>query len=200
MWWWNMAKKRMITAPKAGKSSGGGPVELIFVKPKQLEDLQNNIDATARNAIKIAKPELDKYGQIFVQSAQREIQRDTGTTAGGLDWEVNDKGELRIKWNKPSNRPKELIQWLLYGTGIYGPRKRPIVPKRPGGVLKFRTKDGRWHSKKSVRGMPGNNFLKEAWDNTEGVRRTMAQRVGALIVRSIVDGRGKNGPAVPNRN
>lgn len=193
-----MAKKPTIKA-KSSKG-GGGPVELIFVKPKQLEDLQNNLNATAKNALKIAKPELDNYGQIFVQSAQREIQRDTGETAGGLDWNVNDKGELRIIWNKPANRPKDLIQWLLFGTGIYGPRKRPIVPRRPGGLLKFRTKDGQWHAKKSVRGMPGNNFLKEAWGNTEGVRRTMAQRVGALIVRSITDSRGKGGPAVPNRN
>lgn len=182
------------------KKSSGKAVELVFVKPAQLEELQKNLNATAKDALKIAKPELEKYGQIFVQSAQREIRRDQGYTAGGLDYEVNNKGELRITWTKPANRPKDLIQWLIYGTGIYGPRKRPIVPKRPGGVLKFKTKDGQWHSKKSVKGMKPDNFVKDAWDNTQGVRRTLAQKIGALIVRSIKDGRGKGGPAVPERN
>lgn len=182
------------------KKSSGSKVELVFVKPEQLEQLQKGLKDTSKNSMKLIKPELDNYGQIFVQSAQRSINRDKGYTAGGLDYEVNNKGELRIVWNKPASRPKELIQWLLYGTGIYGPRHRPIVPKRPGGLLKFRTKDGRWHAKKSVKGMEANNFLKEAWDNTQGVRRTLAQRVGALIVRSITDNRGKGGTAVPNRN
>lgn len=178
----------------------GSKVELIFVKPEQLYTLEDNIKTTQKDALKLIKPELEEYGQIFVQSAQRSIRRDTGETAGGLDYNVNNKGELRIVWHKPANRPKDLIQWLLYGTGIYGPRRTPIVPKRRGGVLKFRTKDGQWHSKKSVRGMLGDNFLKEAWDNTQGVRRTLAQRVGALIVRSITDKRGGGGSAVPNRN
>lgn len=196
-----MAKKK---TKSAGGGGGGSKVELIFVKPEQLEQLQGNLTATQKDALKIITPQLENYAQIFIQAAQLEIQRDQGYTAGGLDYKVvksgEHAGELRIVWNKPSNRPKDLIQWLLYGTGIYGPRKTPIVPKRPGGLLKFRTKDGRWHSKKSVRGMPGKNFLKEAWDNTQGVRRSLANKVGALIVRSIVDGRGNGGPAVPNRN
>jgi len=203
-----MAKKPTIkvSTPAKGKGGGGtgGPVELIFMKPEQLEELQSGLRDTAKNSVKLVKPVLDEYGQIFVQSAQRTINRDKGYTAGGLDWDVNNKGELRIMWHQPTNRPKDLIQWLIYGTGIYGPRHKPIVPKRPGGLLKFRTKDGRWHAKKSVKGMVGNNFLKEAWDNTQSYRRTMAQKVGALIVRSITDNRGKGksngGPAVPPRN
>jgi hypothetical protein len=202
-----MAKKK---ASKSGGKGGGksGPVELIVMKPEQIEALQNNLKATSKHALKDTLDELDNYGQIFVQSAQRSINRDEGYTAGGLDYVIDAKGErageLRIVWNKPANRPKDLIEWLLYGTGIYGPRKKPIVPKRPGGLLKFKTKDGKWHAKKSVKGMQPNNFLKEAWDNTQGVRRTLAQRVGKMIIRSIKDGRGKGknngGPAVPNRN
>lgn len=195
-----MAKKptiRKTTKAPSGKS--GGPVELIFVKPAQLEELQAGLRDASKNSLKTIKPALDEFGQILVQSAQREIRRDKGDTAGGLDWNVNNKGELRITWKKPANRPADLIQWILYGTGIYGPRKTPIVPRK-AKFLKFRTKDGKWHAKKSVRGMPADNFLKDAWDNTQGYRRTLAQKVGKLIVRSITDSRGKGGTAVPNRN
>lgn len=193
-----MAKKPTISKAKKG-GGDSGPVELVFVQPAQLKNLQAGLSITAKEYVKIAKPALDEYGQILVQSMQREIPRDMGYTAGGLDWKVSNKGELRIMWNKPTNRPKDLIEWLIYGTGIYGPRKKPIVPVR-APALRFKTKDGRWHSKKSVRGMKPDNFVEDAWDNTVSYRRSLAQKIGALIVRSITDSRGKGGPAVPNRN
>jgi hypothetical protein len=47
------------------------------------------------------------------------------------------------------------------GTGIYGPRRQRIVPKR-GKYLVFRGRDGRLVFAKSVRGMRPNQYLTRA--------------------------------------
>lgn len=168
-------------------------VEVILVKPKQLEDLRDNLGKTGANSLKIAAKQLDEYGQVFVQAAQQRAPRDAGFFAGGLSYKVTKTGpragELRIVYNAPGNRPKDLLDWLVFGTGIYGPRKTPIRPRR-APYLVFRTKDGRWHKKKTVKGMRPRNFLREAWRDTADYRSTIARKVGGLIVDSITGQRG----------
>lgn len=48
------------------------------------------------------------------------------------------------------------------GTGIYGPTGRPIVSKRPGGVLRFPGKGGTVIFARSVKGSKPRKFLTEA--------------------------------------
>jgi hypothetical protein len=48
------------------------------------------------------------------------------------------------------------------GTGIYGKRRKPIVP-RVAPLLRWRGLDGRYHSAKSVRGIKPDRFLYEAF-------------------------------------
>ncbi len=65
--------------------------------------------------------------------------------------------------------------WIERGTGIYGPRRTPIVPKKPGGVLVFRVTGGaplasmsgtRTSSglifAKSVKGRPASHVMEDA--------------------------------------
>lgn len=47
------------------------------------------------------------------------------------------------------------------GTGIYGPHRRPIYPKR-SKILRWKAVDGKTIFAKSVRGMKKNQFLKDA--------------------------------------
>jgi hypothetical protein len=174
-------------------------VEIILVKPKQLEDLRDGLRDSAKITEKGMAEQLDAYGQVFVQSAQRHAPRDKGFFAGGLDYKVTKKGartgELRIVYNAPGNRPKELLDWIVFGTGIYGPRKTPIRPRRASHLV-FRTKDGAWHRKKTVKGMKPRNFLLQAWRDTADYRTVIARKVGGLIVDSLKGGRG-SGRIIP---
>lgn len=53
----------------------------------------------------------------------------------------------------------EAALWVQVGTGVYGPRRRPITPKR-ASVLRFRGKrDGQLLYRSSVAGQPGNPFM-----------------------------------------
>lgn len=51
--------------------------------------------------------------------------------------------------------------WVHDGTGIYGPRARPITPKK-AKFLRWVDKAGTPHFAKSVRGMKPNTYLKSA--------------------------------------
>lgn len=63
----------------------------------------------------------------------------------------------------------EYAAFVHEGTGIYGSRRAPIVPKTPGGVLTFKV-GGKRVFARSVKGSPGRPFL----------RRAMEQVVGSL--------------------
>jgi hypothetical protein len=47
------------------------------------------------------------------------------------------------------------------GTGIYGPRRHPIYPRR-AKALRWKAVDGKTIFAKSVKGMKKNQFLKDA--------------------------------------
>jgi len=53
-------------------------------------------------------------------------------------------------------------RWVHDGTGIYGPRHTPIVPRKAKALRFFWKKAGKWVITKSVRGMKPNPFLKDA--------------------------------------
>lgn len=107
--------------------------------------------------------------------AVRRAPRDTGKLATSLDFTVNVYG------TKVVGRVGTSLDYAAYvhdGTGIYGPRKRPITPVS-AKVLRFRPgimvgplprgkrgpspeRRGAWVFAKSVKGMPARPFLLEA--------------------------------------
>jgi hypothetical protein len=98
-----------------------------------------------------------------------------------------------------------VLRWGEFGTGLYGPRNRWIVPKKPGGVLRFPqpgnagfTLAGRVRSgaagagaqfvyARRVRGMRPRRWLRDAIVVTEGrVQREFdltAQRIAARLAQ-----------------
>lgn len=85
-------------------------------------------------------------------------------------------GRLRTSWYRTPVRPatdahgqsgvsasvnndQPYAAWVESGTGIYGPNKRPIVAKTPGGVMAWRGPNGEWIYARSTRGMRGNHML-----------------------------------------
>ena len=119
--------------------------------------------------------DLMKRGARVESRAKRNLGGGTGSGPKRVD-----TGLLRSSINK------QLIQtplgmavrvgtnvyyarWVHDGTGIYGPKKMKIVPKRARALV-FRSivygaKKGKWRGKvvvSSVKGMRGNPFLEEA--------------------------------------
>jgi hypothetical protein len=168
-------------------------VEIVVITPANFDKLKKD-----KVVLKSTMSALDDYGRQITYYAKKNAPVDRGEFRSGLDYTVNNSGELKLVWNRPASRPRQLLDWILYGTGIYGPRHTPVVPKR-AKFLVFKTKDGRWHKKKSVRGMKPDNFVKEAWSDTERMRRTLAGKVGRLVVDAMTTGRGKGSPVVPTR-
>lgn len=53
-------------------------------------------------------------------------------------------------------------RWVHDGTGIYGPRGTPIVPRQAARLRFFWKRKGRWVTAKSVRGQRGAHYLTRA--------------------------------------
>lgn len=166
---------------------------IITVQAKDLQRLQGQLTKAQKQTVRIIEKELENLGQISVQALQERAPRDESRFAEGIGYQIGKRGtadmELRIQWT-PKNRPKDLFDWIVFGTGIYGPRKKPIVPKR-AKFLRFTPSGGsRPIFRRSVRGMKPRNFVKEAWRDIADYRRIMARRVGGLVVDAIEGKRG----------
>lgn len=165
---------------------------LFSVETKGLQDKLKKLPPKVRKAtLKAAEENLDEFGRIYVQTIQANIPRATGTTAASVRYQISGRGseEMTLKVIAGSaERPKKLIEWLIFGTGIYGPRGTPIRPKRYK-FLKFTARDGTLVYAKTVRGMKPRNFVKQTNEGMASYRRSLAQKIGRLAVTMIEDGR-----------
>ncbi len=128
---------------------------MISITIKNLAEFQKTISAYPEKSARNFNDAIKKSLLIIQRAAttRGRMPRDTGALASG--WELN-VGTLRgILKNK--------MQYAIFvheGTGIFGPFKRPIVPKTKP-FLAWQ-KDGIWHFAKSVRGMKARPFLQQA--------------------------------------
>lgn len=101
--------------------------------------------------------EVRRRGNLVLNAARREAPVRTGTLRGSLRMFVgSEAGELAATIGSP-------LDYALYvheGTGIYGPRHRPIRPVR-ARMLAWRD-NGQWHFAREVRGTRPNRFLERA--------------------------------------
>lgn len=109
-------------------------------------------------------------------AAVRKAPRDTGLLASTIEMTVRTYGALQLKGTVGSRL--DYATYFMTGTGIYGPKKRPIKPvtkkvlrfKPRGGVHPVRRgtggtspeRRGPWVFAKQVKGMPKKPFLIEA--------------------------------------
>lgn len=165
------------------------PVQLV-INTGNLDDLPKKISKAGQLLIDKTESELDEYGALLVLSIDGKIPKREGSTAQSLKYQIFGRGtrsmELRLSIGA-SNRPKDLVTWLRFGTGIYGPHATPIVPKRKQ-FLKFQI-GGKTIFTRSVRGMRGRDFIRESWDDTEAQRKAMVGRIGRLGLTMLGDSR-----------
>lgn len=162
-------------------------VEIFLVRPKSIDDIKRGAYQTKREALRDALFEIDYYGEILTDRIVNSAPRDEGEFQKGFSYKVRKTGptagELRITWT-PRNRPEKLLDWIVFGTGIYGPLRKPIVPVR-APFLQWRGKDGKYHRAKSVRGMRRRNFLRTAWAETKIYRDRLTRVVGKMLFEKM---------------
>lgn len=145
-----------------------------------------------KQIVQSVEGEFDGYGRLLMQTMQKNAPRKTGTFASGMNYKVFGRGganmELRVGWAPKGGQPKQLADWILFGTGIYGPRHRPIVPTKHK-FLRFSV-GGRVVFAKSVRGMKKRNFVGQSWSDTAGARQAMIGRIGKILATAVTGARG----------
>lgn len=162
-------------------------VEIFLVKPKSIDDIKRGAYQTKKEALRDALFEIDYFGEILTDRIVNLAPVDEGEFKKGFRYKVRKTGptagELRVTWT-PHGRPEKLLDWIVFGTGIYGPMRKPIRPvKAP--FLQWQSKDGRYHRAKSVRGMRKRNFLRTAWAETKIYRDRLTRLVGKMLFEKM---------------
>lgn len=140
------------------------------------------------DALRAAADRIDAIAvqvEIECRAVAYERAFDSGKAAASIRLLPRVGAQLRrtIRWSTPDPAKPGLPTWLEEGTGIYGPRRTPIVPVRAKRLV-FRTTSGAPLAAmqglrntsglifaKSVRGRPA------SWVMRDGSRR-VAERLG----------------------
>lgn len=185
--------------------------KVFFVRPEKLKKYKGALTEAKKQSLKIALGEMDDLGRYLVKELQTKAPQQKGEFASGFTYRVKktgaDVGSLYVNWY-PKDRPKNLLEWITFGTGIHGPRKRRIVPKAvyanekrvaagkkakaiPANKPKFlqwqNPDTGQWYRKKSVRGMKPNRFVFSVWLKAQDRIAEVYQNIGKLVAERILE-------------
>lgn len=135
------------------------------------------VDALLRGRSGPVVQHIEEIVQAVRSEAVRNVKRDTGALAASHQATVNVYGRLVV------GRVGTTLHYAPYlhgGTGIYGPRGRPIVPvsakvlrfkpgraigpSLPGKAGSSPEKRGGWVFAQSVKGVPPHPWLVEAFE------------------------------------
>lgn len=186
------------------------PVEVYFVRPEKLKRYKGALSDAQKQSLQIALGEMDDLGRKLVKDLQDAAPERKGLFAQGFTYRVvktgPDIGSLYVNWY-PKDRPKNLLEWITFGTGIHGPRHHRIYPKgvfknmqlakagKKQKSLKGKPKmlawqdpnTGKWIRAKSVAGMKPNRFIMHVWLQAQDKIADIYQSVGKLIAQRIIE-------------
>lgn len=108
-----------------------------------------------------------RVGRRVQNAARRRAPVDEGTLRNSIEYVVDHRG---TRTHITVGSPLPYARYIHEGTGIYGPKGRPIVPTTrqalkfqiKGGSGRRRGADARWVFAKSVKGVQPNPFLVDA--------------------------------------
>lgn len=164
--------------------------EVFFVRPEKLKRYKGALTEAKKQSLKIALGEMDDLGRHLVKELQTKAPERKGLFAQGFTYRVKksgpDVGSLYVNWY-PKDRPKNLLEWITFGTGIYGPRKTRIVPKKKKFLAWKNPNTGQWYRKKSVAGMKPDRFVFSVWLKAQDRIAEMYQNIGKLVAERILE-------------
>lgn len=166
---------------------------LVTMNATSLIAFGKRLNKGQKKVVEAVEGEFDGYGRLLMQTMQKNAPRKTGTFASGMKYQVKGRGganmQLEVGWSPKGGQPKQLADWILFGTGIHGPRGKPIVPRR-AKYLRFAGSNGKMVFTKSVRGMKKRNFVAKSWADTAATRQAMISRIGKILATAVTGARG----------
>ena len=166
------------------------PIEVFMVRPEKLKRYRGALTDAKKESLQIALHELDKYGRMQVKKLQELAPEKKGLFLSGFTYSLKKSGpnlgELRINWY-PKDRPKKLLDWIVFGTGIYGPYSQPIRPRKKKFLAWQNPNTGQWNRRRFVLGMKPRDFVTAAWRELKTARDALTENVGKLIAQKIFD-------------
>jgi HK97 gp10 family phage protein len=130
---------------------------------QDFEGLTSDVRRTVSKALEYTAADI-------LANIKREAPVDHGRLAGSFQLKKLNDLQYQIY------SQVQYIWFVHEGTGIYGPENKPIKPVN-SPVLRFMV-DGKWISKKEVKGQRPNRFIDRAFDKTE-------RRIQDFIIRAI---------------
>jgi len=127
----------------------GYNLKIEFVNAKEIA---NKINGTAIR--KAGRTMIDYATLLAMATAKEEAPVDKNTLRGSITRNILSDFEGKI------GTDVKYAKYQEYGTGIYGPYKRPIKPTR-GRFLVFKNKAGKTIFAKEVRGTQPKQFMKK---------------------------------------
>jgi hypothetical protein len=118
----------------------------------------------------LASPAVQRQVQELADDVAEEARAltrlrayDEGELLGAIEVLPNGYGRIVRMGVPPRGKPKPI--WIEHGTGVYGPRRKPIVPKKAGGRLVFKVNGPGGETTvfaKSVKGRPASHIMRDA--------------------------------------
>lgn len=124
---------------------------------------------------------MREQGRRLVDLVQEEAPKKSGDFARGHRFQTRVSGKETTLTVTAEN--KKLAGWILKGTGIYGPYRKPIVPIR-AKALHFFIGDKEFFVK-SVRGMKPNKYIGRAYRRWQPGIRSGLKEVGGTFTRTF---------------
>lgn len=145
--------------------------DFIRVEQGKNEDIFDLIGKMPDKALRMLRETIDEIADEIEEDANRRIPEDSGhlrsvgITRVDSKRRVRTPGGLVVKSELSVPKDPEYARWVHDGTGVYGPRGMPIIP-RTAPFMVFQI-DGKWFRKHEVYGQKPQPFLRQAVEEAE---------------------------------
>lgn len=143
----------------------------IHVEQHGDENIFDLIGKMPDKALRYLKAAIEDIADEIEAVATVNAPEDTGelkahaTERRDLKRRVQGPGGLVVKSEISVPKVPVYAKWVHDGTGVYGPKATPIVPRR-APFMRFQI-DGKWFAKRSVLGQQPQPYLREAVEEVE---------------------------------
>jgi hypothetical protein len=145
--------------------------DFIRVEQRGDENIFDVIGNMPDKAVRLLRATIEDIADRIESQAIINAPEDTGELKAHAVERVDNKrriqgpGGLVVRSVLSVPKTPVYAKWVHDGTGIYGPKGTPIVPKK-ANFMRFQI-DGKWFAKRSVRGQRPQPYLKEAAETVE---------------------------------
>jgi hypothetical protein len=145
--------------------------DFIRVDSDSDENIFDLIGKMPEKALLMLRETIDDIADEIERDANEGIPEDTGhlrsvgITRKDNKRRVRGPGGLVVKTELSVPTEPEYAKWVHDGTGIYGPRGMPIIP-RTAKFMVFQI-DGKWFHKHEVYGQKPQPFLRDAVEHAQ---------------------------------